>query len=50
MTVKIENGKIFLRQFGTTIYNRNMHWSWIEISKEKCNKDFLNHLKEHKLI
>lgn len=25
--VKIENGKIFLPSFGTTIYNHSMHWS-----------------------
>lgn len=28
--VKVENGKIFLRAFGTTINNHSMHWSWIE--------------------
>ena len=48
--VKIENGKIFLRQFGTTIYNKNMHYSWVEVPKEKLSKDLLKHLKENHLI
>ena len=29
--VKIENGKIFLRAFGTTINNHSMHYSWVEV-------------------
>ena len=31
MPVKVEDGKVFLRAFGTTIYNHSMHWSWMEI-------------------
>ena len=48
MPVKVENGKIFLRAFGTTIYNHSMHWSWI--SKSDLKAELRQLLKEKGLI
>lgn len=48
--VKIENGKIFLRAFGTTTYNRSMHWSWIEVKATDLKDDLRNELKAKGLI
>ena len=44
--MKIEDGKIFLRAFGTTIYNHSMHWSWVEVKKEDLKDDLRRLLKE----
>lgn len=44
--IKIENGKIFLRAFGTTIYNHSMHWSWMEVKKEDLKDELRKLLKE----
>tara|TARA_R110001632_G_scaffold197269_1_gene319430 strand:- start:328 stop:516 length:189 start_codon:yes stop_codon:yes gene_type:complete len=48
--IKIENGKVFARAFGTTINNHSMHWTWQEIKQEAMKRDFKNHLKENNLI
>jgi hypothetical protein len=48
--IKIEDGKIFLRSFGTTIYNHLMHWDWMEVKPENLTKELKNYLKENKLI
>lgn len=48
--VKIENGKIFLRSFGTTYYNHSMHWDWMEVKTEDLKKELKEYLKERKLI
>jgi len=48
--VKVENGKIFLRAFGTTIYNHSMHWSWIEAKESDLKPELRNILKEKGLI
>jgi hypothetical protein len=50
MPVKVENGKIFLRAFGTTIYNHSMHWSWMEVKVSDLNPELRNQLKEKGLI
>ena len=31
--IKVQNGKVFARAFGTTINNHSMHWSWQEIKQ-----------------
>ena len=48
--VKIENGKIFLRSFGTTYYDHSMHWDWMEIKEEDLHKELKTYLKERELI
>lgn len=48
--VKIENGKVFLRGFGTTIHNHSMHWSWIEVEFDKLKPELKELLKEKNLI
>jgi len=48
--VKIENGKVFLRAFGTTINNHSMHYSWMEVKVSDLKEDLRNQLKEKGLI
>ena len=48
--IKVENGKVFARVFGTTIDNRSRYWTWQEIKQEGMKIDFKNHLKENNLI
>jgi hypothetical protein len=48
--IKVENGKVFARAFGTTINNHSMHWTWQEIKQKAMKRDFKNHLKENNLI
>ncbi len=48
--IKVENGKIFLRSFGTTFYNHSMHWSWIEVSTSDLKPEVLKLLKEKGLL
>ena len=50
MPVKVENGKIFLRAFGTTIYNHSMHWSWMEVKASNLKDELRQLLKEKGLI
>ena len=50
LPVKIEDNKIFLRAFGTTIYNHSMHWNWMEVKIENLSKELRNYLKERNLI
>lgn len=50
MPVKIENGKIFLRAFGTTIYNHSTHWSWMQVNVKDLNSELRELLKEKELI
>ena len=50
MPVKVENGKIFLRAFGTTIYNHSMHWSWMEVKASDLKPELRNLLNEKGLI
>ncbi len=48
--IKVENGKVFARAFGTTINNHSMHWTWQEIKQEAMKRDFKNYLRENSLI
>jgi hypothetical protein len=48
--IKLEDGKIFMRAFGTTIYNHSMHWNWMEVKTEDLTKELRNYLKERRLI
>ena len=48
--IKIENGKVYALGFGTTITNRTMHHSWIEIKKDDMRKEFRQYLEQNKLI
>lgn len=48
--ITIINGRIFLPAFGTTINNGNMHWSKIEVPKEKLKPELINFLKEKKYV
>ena len=48
--IKVENGKVFARAFGTTINNHSMHWTWQEIKQEAMKRDFKDYLKENNLI
>lgn len=48
--IKIEDGKIFLRSFGTTILDHSMHWSWMEIKIDDLKPDLKKLLKSQNLI
>ena len=48
--VKIERGKVYLRAFGTTMYNHSMHYSWLEVPLDKLNSELRKHLKSNNLI
>lgn len=48
--VKIEDGKVFLQAFGTTINNHSMHWSWIEVPIKSLKPELCELLKEKGLI
>lgn len=50
VNVRIENGKVFLRAFGTTAFNQSMHWSWIEAPIDKLKKELRELLEERGLI
>lgn len=50
VSVKIENGKVFLRAFGTTAFNQSMHWSWMQVPIEKLKKELRDLLEERGLI
>ena len=50
MPVKIENGKVFLRCFGTTFLNHSMHWSWLEVPVNDLKLELRNLLEENKLL
>lgn len=50
LPIKIENGKIFTRSFGTSIYNKNMHWSWMELDYNKLKPELKKILKERNLV
>lgn len=48
--IKVQNGKVFARAFGTTINNHSMHWSWQEIKQEAMKREFKDFLKQNNLI
>jgi hypothetical protein len=49
MPVKVENGKIFLRAFGTTIYNHSMHWSWMEVKASDLKAETKTTIKRKRI-
>jgi len=48
--IKIQNNKIYVLAFGTTITNHNMHHSWKEIPQDKIHTNFKQWLTDNKLI
>lgn len=48
--IKVQNGKVFARAFGTTIDNHSMHWNWQEIKQEEMKREFKDFLEQNKLI
>lgn len=48
--IKIRNGKVFLPSFGTTITNHSMHWSYVEVPKDKLSDKLKKVLKQNNLI
>lgn len=50
VSVKVENGNVFLRSFGTTAFNQSMHWSWMQVPKDKLKKELRDQLEERGLI
>lgn len=48
--IKVQNGKVFARAFGTIINNHSMHWSWQEIKQEAMKREFKDFLKQNNLI
>ena len=48
--IKISDGKVFLPQFGTTIYNHNPHWSYIEVPVEKIKPELRKYLQSEGLV
>ena len=48
--IKVENGHVFARAFGTTIYNHSPHWSWLEVEKDNLKHNLKRELKERGLI
>lgn len=50
VNVKIENKKVFIRAFGTTVFNQSMHWSWVEVPIDKLKKELRDTLEKKRLI
>lgn len=48
--IKISDGRVFLPQFGTTIYNHCPHWSYVEVPVEKLKPELRKRLQENNLI
>ena len=50
-SIKVEDGKVFARAFGTTIYRQNTpHWSWQEIKTGNMKTEFKDYLEKNNLI
>jgi len=45
--VKVRRGKVLLPAFGTTYYNHQMHWSWIEVPVEKLSASLYEKVKKY---
>lgn len=50
VNVKIENKKVFIRAFGTTVFNQSMHWSWVEVPIDKLKKELRDTLEKKGII
>ena len=48
--IKVSNGKVFLPQFGTTINNHALHWSYMEVPIEKLKPELRTLLQRDGLI
>lgn len=48
--IKVENGKVYTRIFGTTYYNQSMHWGWCEIPISELKEELVEYLKINNLI
>lgn len=48
--LKIEGGRVFARAFGTTIQNKSMHWSWLEIEIDNLKDNVRIELESKGLI
>ena len=48
--VKIYDGRVFFPQFGTTIHNHSMHWSYTEVPVEKLKPDLREYLQDNNFI
>lgn len=48
--VKVENGIVFLRAFGTTIHNHSMHWTWLQVKGSDLTTELKDLLKQKGLI
>lgn len=49
-SIKISSGRVFLPQFGTTIYNHNPHRSYIEVPIDKLESKLRIKLQNDGLI
>ena len=48
--IKIENGRVYGRSFGTTLYNKSIHWGWMEIKPCHMTREFKEFLNQTNLI
>lgn len=48
--IKVYEGKVYLRAFGTTIQSCSMHWSWMEIDQNNLKDGLRNKLNEKGLL
>ena len=48
--IRVENGKVFLRAFGTTINNHSMHYSWMEVKVSDLKTELKDFLIKHQLL
>lgn len=48
--IKVENKRVYLPSFGTTINNHSMHWSYIEVPVDKLTEELREELENKNLI
>lgn len=48
--IKVENDKVYTRAFGTSINNKSMHHSWLEISSDNIADDLKKDLTDNGLL
>ena len=49
--IKIQNNKVFIEVFGTTIYNQKTpHYNWMEVKEDNMKPDFKQFLTDNNLI
>ena len=47
--VRVSDGRVFGRAFGTTIHNHSMHYSWMDIT-DNLSSELKQYLKDNNLI